>query len=102
MDTRAQYEIRSYATLIGENIVSRWCPLVWEAFREYRLGVVNLSNSELELIRLIQIGNPKITLAFACKSGLVSLKEGKIVKSREWEEFQGKLELLGLPLPALG
>jgi len=34
MDDHAQLEIRSYANIIGNEIVSRWCPIAWEAFVE--------------------------------------------------------------------
>ena len=37
MDSHAQWEIRSYATTIGEQIVRPLFPLVWEAFDDYRL-----------------------------------------------------------------
>src|SRR5437588_577688 len=44
MDSHAQYEIRSYANTIGHEIVSKWCPLSWEAFKEYRLNSCLLSD----------------------------------------------------------
>ncbi len=55
MDTHAQYEIRSYATAIGEQILQPLFPLVWEAFVDYRLEAMSLSRLERELIsRLTQ------------------------------------------------
>ncbi|RPJ66931.1 MAG: hypothetical protein EHM24_20875, partial [Acidobacteria bacterium] len=36
LDVLAQEEIRSYARIIGEDIVRRWVPLAWEAFLDYR------------------------------------------------------------------
>jgi thymidylate synthase ThyX len=36
MDDHAQEEIRAYATVIGEEIIAKWVPFVWEAFRDYR------------------------------------------------------------------
>jgi thymidylate synthase (FAD) len=36
MDDHAQEEIRAYAAVIGEEIVAKWVPLVWEAFTDYR------------------------------------------------------------------
>src|SRR5207237_1300456 len=35
MDMHAQEEIRTYAEVIGKEIVSRWCPITWEAFLDY-------------------------------------------------------------------
>ena len=32
MDEHAQREIRSYATIIGEEIVARWLPIVWTKY----------------------------------------------------------------------
>ena len=36
MDDHAQEEIRAYAAVIGEQLVAKWVPLVWEAFTDYR------------------------------------------------------------------
>src|SRR5512145_1097416 len=43
MDAHAQWEIRQYANTIGEEIVARWVPFAWEAFKDYRLGSLSLS-----------------------------------------------------------
>lgn len=51
MDGHAQQEIRAYATTIGEEVVARWCPVAWEAFKDFRLGAVSLSSREAELMR---------------------------------------------------
>ena len=40
-------EIRAYATIIGGEIVARWCPITWRAFEDYRLGGVALSRLEV-------------------------------------------------------
>jgi len=48
MEKHAQWEIRSYATAIGTEIVSKWCPLVWEAFKDYQLGAWNYRNRRLK------------------------------------------------------
>jgi thymidylate synthase (FAD) len=52
MDSHAQKEIRDYANIIGNEIVSRWCPHVWEAFQDYRLGGMFLSRAEVEALRV--------------------------------------------------
>jgi len=37
MDAHAQWEIRQYANVIGQEIVARWVPMAWEAFtRRFR------------------------------------------------------------------
>ena len=51
MDAHAQYEIRSYATTIGERIVQPLFPLAWEAFVDYRLEAMALTRLERDVIR---------------------------------------------------
>ena len=51
MDAHAQQEIREDANVIGSEIVARWCPVVWEAFRDYRLEGMALTRTEKEIVR---------------------------------------------------
>src|SRR5205823_3336726 len=50
MEAHAQEEIRSYAAVIGEEVVSRWVPIAWEAFRDYVLNAVTLSGLEVNFL----------------------------------------------------
>ena len=97
MDNHAQTEIRQYATVIGEEIVARWVPFVWEAFRDYRLNAMRLSGPETELMRLLIAQDQPAAQEWLREHGWVSVKEGK--KSREAKELEVKLEALGLQLP---
>ena len=97
MDSHAQTEIRQYATVIGEEIVARWVPFVWEAFRDYRLNAMRLSGPETELMRLLIAQDQPAAKEWLKEHGWVSLKDGK--KSREAKELEVKLEALGLRLP---
>jgi thymidylate synthase (FAD) len=57
MESNAQYEIREYATIIGEKIVQPLFPHCWEAFTDYQLGSMRLSRIEQEVVqRLSQSG----------------------------------------------
>ena len=57
MEAHAQLEIREYATIIGEQIIKPLFPLSWEAFCDYGLNSVTLSNLEQKVIqRLAQYG----------------------------------------------
>lgn len=49
IDPHAQYEIRLYAEEIA-NIVKVWVPEVWEAFLEYQLNAVTLSETQVKVI----------------------------------------------------
>ncbi len=51
MDAHAQHEIRSYATVIGREIVQPLFPLVWEAFVDYRLEAMLLTRSDRKVIQ---------------------------------------------------
>ena len=97
MDSHAQYEIRQYATLIGEEIVARWVPFVWEAFEDYRMNAMRLSGLEFELMRMLinrEYGSAK---AWLVERGWLDPQSGK--KSREAREVEAKLEGLGLKFP---
>jgi thymidylate synthase (FAD) len=100
MDPHAQYEIRSYATTIGEQIVSKWVPLVWEAFIDYKHRSVSLSRIESEVIQAMIAGSPETARAVASASGLLNLgKDGKLAPSRERRELEKKLRTFELKVP---
>jgi len=94
MDSHAQYEIRQYANLIGEEIVARWVPMAWEAFRDYRLNGLRLSGPEIELIRILITQDQAAASAWMLDKGWINAKSGR--KSREAQEVESKLEALGL------
>lgn len=99
MEANAQYEIREYARTIGEQIVSKWVPMAWEAFVEYQLNSVKFSGTEQQLLSLIYARNNQAVLEQLRKIGWIK-GEGK--ESRpilEAREFFDKLSNLGIELP---
>lgn len=50
LDPHAQWECRVYAEAIAK-IVEDWCPIIWEAFVDYRLEAVTFSREEVKFIR---------------------------------------------------
>ncbi len=89
MDSHAQLEIRSYANVIGHEIVAKLFPLSWEAFRDYQLNALTLSAPELNVIREIS--------ASGVGSGTVnSMITSHITNGRERDECRSKLVRLGL------
>lgn len=87
MDRHAQEEIRSYAKVIGEEIVSKWVPLTWGAFRDYRLNSMTLSASEIEFIANMfprYIDSPPVTSSAP-------------LSRREIDELKEKLKKLNFP-----
>ncbi len=99
MDEHAQVEIRCYANIIGNEIVSRWCPLSWEAFLDYRMNSVVFSYAEQTILKWIGRGN--ITRAIEAAEQLGWLVKAKIALKPHLErtEFEQKLKRLGLPVP---
>ena len=100
MDDHAQEEIRTYARVIGEQIVAAWVPLVWEAFLDYRRRAMHLSGIEAELIRLIATNDLAGAVAAAERHGFLSRrKDGSLARNRERAELESKLAALGLAAP---
>ncbi|MFO1007643.1 MAG: FAD-dependent thymidylate synthase [Planctomycetaceae bacterium] len=100
MDSHAQLEIRQYATTIGEEIVAKLFPTVWEAFIDYRRDALALSRLEIEHIqRLSQLAGSKgLSLPVGLDVFLEAQPEvwKSLSRSRERDECRSKLQLMGL------
>ncbi|MHB8906375.1 MAG: FAD-dependent thymidylate synthase [Melioribacteraceae bacterium] len=99
MDSHAQLEIRSYANVIGNEIVSKWCPIAWEAFKDYRMNAMSFTSLELQIMKQIFAGSLQEAKKNAEEFGWLNKIEGRLSKNRERIEFEGKLETLGLKKP---
>ena len=102
MDPHAQKEIREYATVIGEQIVSRWVPLTWEAFLDYRMGAQVLTRIEGEILAALNAGDPEAAVAVADGCGwLPRDDDGALKRHREREECEAKLAGFNIEAPWL-
>jgi thymidylate synthase (FAD) len=99
MDDHAQLEIREYARTIGEEIVSRWCPVTWEAFLDYRVNSMSLSDPELSCLKPTLAGDRASAIDVALERGLLRDRKGERIVTREGREFAAKLERFGLEAP---
>ena len=100
MDSHAQQEIRDYATVIGEQIVSKWVPLAWEAFLDYRFNGQHLSQIEAAIIAAVGGGKPDEAIAIAKDRGLLSFNDaGQPKRNRERSELEAKLQSFNLTVP---
>jgi len=100
MDVRAQEEIRKYAVVIGDQIVARWVPIVWEAFQDFELHDLHLSRIEREVLVAIIAGLPEGARAAAESSGLLKrAKGGGLAPNRERAELEDKVRNFGLAVP---
>jgi thymidylate synthase (FAD) len=89
MDDHAQEEIRVYASVIGEQIVAKWVPLVWEAFTDYRREAMYLSKLEIAIVSAMAEGRSD-------RAGEVFQS---IASKRERREIEQKLLKLGFTIP---
>ena len=101
MDAHAQWEIRSYATVIGEQILSRWCPITWEAFQDYRFHSATLSRREQQIIRMLAANRPDEAKALASKFGFLNYDGPRLKPNRERKELEDKLQSLNFKIPWL-
>jgi thymidylate synthase (FAD) len=114
MDSHAQLEIRSYANIIGEQIVSQLWPITWEAFQDYWLQALSLTRLDCEIISTLnnKIFSNEESVARAVQeaTNLGWLKYNhptqtrltgwySLIKSREREECEAKLTRLGIDIP---
>jgi len=98
MDEKAQAEIRAYAKVIGEKIVARWCPLVWEAFQDYVINGMKLSLAEQQLLAALA-SNASKSVDLAKKMGWLEKKDGKLKLNYERTEFEDKCAKMGIKVP---
>ena len=89
MDDHAQEEIRVYASTIGEQIVAKWVPLVWEAFTDYRREAMYLSKLEVDIVSAMAEG----------RSDRAREVFQAIASKRERQEVEQKLLKLGFTIP---
>lgn len=105
MDSHAQKEIRVYADVIGNEVVSRLFPVTWQAFLDYRLNALSLSAQDAQLLSDINRGvwntlrhhlsvYGYVTLASVSPGVAPPFAVTKV--SREGEEFAAKLSRLGV------
>jgi len=99
MNSHAQYEIRAYATIIGNEIVKKWCPIAWEAFEDYRLNAFNLSEIEVNVLKFVIKNEFQKATDYLLSLKLLSLdRNNQLKRSREIVEIESKLEKLGISL----
>ena len=100
MDSHAQFEIREYARTIGEEIVRRVFPVVWEAFTDYRMGGVFLTRLDAGVIGRLTAAAQSCGAAppYSEEEFLAAQDETwrELTRSRERDECRDKLVRLGL------
>ncbi|MGH7680366.1 MAG: FAD-dependent thymidylate synthase [Candidatus Eiseniibacteriota bacterium] len=95
----AQTEIRQYAWVLGNEITRRWCPMVWEAFVDYRLGALTFSAIEIRVVAALVKGDQDAANAVAREAGWIGDAGAPLKQNRERREFEERLGKLGLSAP---
>jgi thymidylate synthase (FAD) len=99
MDAHAQYEIRAYAEVIGNEIVRRWCPETWDAFLDYRRNGMEMTRIDIEILGAIAAGDDTRAINLARSYELLP-EEGEAMKrNMEREELEEKLRRFGFRIP---
>lgn len=99
MDSHAQWEIRSYATTIGEQIVRPLFPLVWEAFVDYRTGALFLTRLDREVIERLVARMASTGRIPASEEDFLAVQDtswSDMKRCRERDECRSKLIQLGM------
>ncbi|HEX5442591.1 MAG TPA: FAD-dependent thymidylate synthase [Pirellulales bacterium] len=99
MDSHAQWEIRQYATTLGEQIVRPLFPLVWEAFVDYRVQGMFLTRLDCELIERLVRRLAAEGRARATDDDFLAAQPpewAELKRSRERDECREKLVKLGM------
>lgn len=107
MDDHAQWEIRQYAQTIGQELVAPLFPAVWEAFLDYRVRGLGLSQLEVGVVRRLAqrcatrqgAWAPGQTSALASEADFLAVQDpswAPLARCRERDECRAKLIRLGL------
>ncbi len=99
MDAHAQWEIRQYATTLGEQIVQPLFPLVWEAFVDYRLQAMAISRLDQEVIARLMARLASEGRGRATEEDFLAAQDPawtELTRCRERDECRDKLVRLGL------
>ncbi|MCD4759452.1 FAD-dependent thymidylate synthase [archaeon] len=99
MDPHAQQEIRSYADVIGNEIVAKWVPLTWESFEDYKINARGLTGLEDPLIGALINNQPENAVKLAISYGWLEQGKKGLKNNRERQEFEIKAKRWKLPIP---
>ena len=98
MDSHAQWEIRQYATALGEGIVRPLFPLVWEAFVDFRQEGMFLSRQDRDVVRRLLARLATSGRSQATDEDFLAVQDAswrELERSRERDECRAKLVELG-------
>lgn len=99
MDGHAQYEIRVFAEVIGNEIISKLWPELWQAFLDYKLNAMRLSALDIKVIARLSYESMGAVFSrdsFTTFANAAVPEWGSLVRCRERDECFDKTVALGL------
>lgn len=98
MDGHAQYEIRAFADIIGNEIVSKLWPISWKAFLDYRLNAMSLTALDIKMVKKIAMLNRNQPMGYDtfCYHVSVVCPQWNLARCRERDECFEKMVALNL------
>jgi thymidylate synthase (FAD) len=99
MDAHAQWEIRQYATSIGENIVRPLFPLVWEAFLDYRFEGLRLTRLDVSVVQALMRRIAETGATSLGEEDFLAVQDptwADLKRCRERDECRAKLIRMGI------
>ncbi|MBA4029768.1 MAG: thymidylate synthase (FAD) [Planctomyces sp.] len=104
MDSHAQYEIRTFAQTIGEQIIRPLFPVAWEAFLDYRYEGTFFSRLETGVLKRLneRAAVKKLTPPYSQQDFLAVQDPtwAALTRSRERDDCLAKLIELGIVQPS--
>jgi len=99
MDSHAQWEIREFASAIGNEIVKPLFPLVWEAFVDYRMEGLFLTRLERDVIGRLMVRLASSGGAALTEEDFLAVQDPTwvdLARCRERDECRDKLRRLNI------
>jgi thymidylate synthase (FAD) len=99
MDSHAQWEIREFASAIGNEIVKPLFPLVWEAFVDYRMEGLFLTRLERDVIGRLMVRLASSGRAALTEDDFMAVQDPTwvdLARCRERDECRDKLRQLNI------
>lgn len=90
LSSHAQLEIRQYARVIEEEIVSRRWPAAWQAFVDYQLNTLSLTGHEVAAFSALARGDHQAALAVAEQAQWLEVGTDGLKSNRERAEAEAK------------
>lgn len=99
MDEHAQFEIRSYANIIGHKIIAKLFPITWKAFFDYQLNAITLTSRDIQMINMSALHCGEEIIKENLFNWFDLNDDGTLKSNLERIEFENKAKKLKIDVP---